>query len=271
MNFWPLIITALGVAIGVISIIQNPDKSSNSRIIKIGIGLICLLGILNYLSAMKKQEKSEELLRIELEDRASLQRSLESALKQLGNAAMERDKLLNLLGNVDSTVKDSNVFLYKYFSDKGASTTNLQKVYQLNLDASLAADNQLFEYSKLSYPLKSRIWYFKKPGDVGFNLSKIIPILEERGFKVEEKKAQLRNLETNALFYGNSVPDQNVKFVALLLIRAGVEIVWFGKTNNDGLIQIGSIGEEPLLNYRPWSVDEIVNSKNLKKIGNPQH
>lgn len=62
--------------------------------------------------------------------------------------------------------------------------------------------------------------YFQK--DVDGN--KVLNALKELDFQLLKGKAKIPNGETNAIYYGNKVDIESIKFVALTLVRAGVQL-----------------------------------------------
>lgn len=83
--------------------------------------------------------------------------------------------------------------------------------------------------------------------------------LRELGFNLTRGQANLPDLPTNAIWFGDDVSIEDVKLVAYTLIRAGVEIKAIRPFRNpDGKsrqIQVGS--DEDYLSREPLSVEEI--------------
>ena len=83
--------------------------------------------------------------------------------------------------------------------------------------------------------------------------------LRELSFDFKTGNPGLPDVPTNAIFFGDSVPIEAVKLVALTLIRAGVEIKYIrsfrDSTGRSSLIQVGS--RKDYIDKMPISVEEI--------------
>jgi len=95
-----------------------------------------------------------------------------------------------------------------------------QKIIE-SLNANNIIRNIVFNHE---FEISSRIivQYYPKSKDK----YKVVAALEEFGFEVNTKNSnpKLLNQKTNSIWFGKSVPIENVKLVAFTLIRAGVEI-----------------------------------------------
>lgn len=99
------------------------------------------------------------------------------------------------------------------------------------------------------------IEYF--PKDVDHNPEVVKNNLESMGFVVCLKEPRVRDIPTNAIWFGPGVPMAEVKLVALTLIRAGVNLRTIKpfaadavENEQDNLIQIGADAddaEDPIL------------------------
>ena len=100
--------------------------------------------------------------------------------------------------------------------------------------------------------------YFPKNVDAG----KVKAALSELGFTVTEPKAVVPDVPTNAIWFGSPVSLEDVKLVALTLIRAGVQIRRISPIPYDlpgkkdaALIQVGA--DTKFVNDPPLTVDAI--------------
>ncbi len=134
--------------------------------------------------------------------------------------------------------------------------------YTLNnaMNATPVRVNEVINANKFYYELLTNIdfnsvasiniEYF--PKDVDQEV--VISALKNVGFTIKTKQP-FNRLETNAIWVGNSVTIDEIKMVALILFRAGVDIISIrrfknGQGNKHKTIQIGSdpdlIGKSPL-------------------------
>jgi hypothetical protein len=96
----------------------------------------------------------------------------------------------------------------------------------------------------------------------------VVDALTQGGFHVEKQQRGERNpgLATNAVWAGNDVKVETAKFVALTLIRAGVEIKAIRRLPNGGgkranLIEVAS--DIDFKNATALTVAEVDNLKDL--------
>lgn len=156
--------------------------------------------------------------------------------------------LLNITTNTNQ-IPDLIKLLMKF----GYTAENAEKATPEKVNKVINA-NSLFNESLSKISLKStaqiKIEYF--PKDVDGNI--VNSILRNAGFDLV-KGIPMNNLKTNAIWAGASVSVDEIKFVALVLIRAGVDLVTIerfknGKGNKSRLIQIGAdpanLGKSPL-------------------------
>lgn len=84
-------------------------------------------------------------------------------------------------------------------------------------------------------------------------------------FKFTEGEPGIPDVGTNAIFFGDKVPIEDVKLVALTLIRAGVEIKYIrpfkNSTGRSLLIQVGA--GTAYVSKPPLSVEAITDAKNF--------
>lgn len=92
--------------------------------------------------------------------------------------------------------------------------------------------------------------------------------LRELGFELTSGQPNLKNVPTNAIWFGSEVPIDDVKLVAYTLIRAGVDIKIIRPFRNPGgskarLIQVGS--DAQYQSSSPLSVNEIQQAENFTR------
>jgi hypothetical protein len=120
-----------------------------------------------------------------------------------------------------------------------------------SLDATVALSKQLPSSGQTD------IQYFSKDIDK----SVVLQALQDAGFHFDQKKPQLPNDRTNAIWVGDPVPLSDAKVVALTLIRAGVQIqsimAFPVNSSNRGLHRI-QIGAYPRMDDKPvWTVEQV--------------
>ena len=105
--------------------------------------------------------------------------------------------------------------------------------FSLNVTESLNANNKIREVifdPRFKLSTGVTIQYYPKSKDK----YKVVPALEEFGFDVNTRSSNplLTDQETNAVWFGKSVPIEDVKLVTFTLIRAGVEIKFVIQAEN---------------------------------------
>ena len=141
-------------------------------------------------------------------------------------------------------------------------------VDQYSVQQSLTANQELQQAARLA-PRESRkavtVQYFPKNVDE----NKVESALTELGFTLDKKRAPVPGIPTNAIWYGTPVSIEDVKLVALTLIRAGVQIrairpfADYSPRRNAALIQVGA--DVAVVNDPPLSVEGIRDVSRLSK------
>ena len=131
---------------------------------------------------------------------------------------------------------------------------------QYSVQQSLTANQEIQQAARLA-PRESRkavtVQYFPK----GVDGNKVESALMELGFILDKKQAPLPGIPTNSIWYGTPVSIEDVKLVALTLIRAGVQIkalrpfADYSPRKNASLIQVGA--DVAVVNDSPLSVEGI--------------
>jgi hypothetical protein len=141
-------------------------------------------------------------------------------------------------------------------------------VDQYSVQQSLTANQELQQAARLA-PRESRkavtVQYFPKNVDE----NKVESALTELGFTLDKKRAPVPGIPTNSIWYGTPVSIEDVKLVALTLIRAGVQIrairpfADYSPRRNAALIQVGA--DVAVVNDPPLSVEGIRDVSRLSK------
>ncbi len=103
----------------------------------------------------------------------------------------------------------------------------------------------------------TKIQYFKKATDS----QKLAMALDDLGFAVSEETARTPR-ETNCIWYGSAVPDNDVKLVAYAVMRAGIDLKGIQPQN----VEIGfdpeviQVGHNPYLDEQPPFTPDILNT-----------
>jgi hypothetical protein len=96
----------------------------------------------------------------------------------------------------------------------------------------------------------------------GVDEEKVNQALRELGYQIDRPPARVADKETNALWYGSAVPDEDIRVVALALMRAGVKLREIAPIRDTlskrelPLIQVGAsrrVAEAPV-----WTVDRLL-------------
>jgi hypothetical protein len=133
-----------------------------------------------------------------------------------------------------------------------------KQVSAQTMESALAAESERERLALQREPEARRsitVRYYPKDVD----RDKVEGALRALGFTLQEGRPTLEDIRTNAIWFGESVPIEDVKLVAFTLIRAGVEIVTIRPFRGTGrkprIIEVGAdvqyVGKEPL------SVNEI--------------
>jgi hypothetical protein len=148
----------------------------------------------------------------------------------------------------------------------GILTTATGKISNNRLQQSLAADvarrQELQAIAKNPSPERPAIEYFTKDLDKEV----VTKALQESGLKFRKAPARVTDDPTNSVWVGDAVPLADVKFVALTLLRAGVQLravrrFHDGSGAKTHLIEIGAdraVDNSPVL-----TVEQIENMREL--------
>ena len=98
----------------------------------------------------------------------------------------------------------------------------------------------------------------------GLDEDKVDNALRELGYGIDRPAARVSDTETNALWYGSAVPDEDIRVVALALMRAGVKLREIGPIQDTvakrelPLIQLGA--SRRVVNAPVWTVERLLQS-----------
>jgi len=162
--------------------------------------------------------------------------------RALSESKKKEQKLYQLLLNITANtnqIPDLVTFLMKV----GYTAENAEKATPDKVNMVINANNLFNTYLPKMNPQSTaqiRIEYF--PKDVDGRI--VNSTLRNAGFNLSQKKP-VNNFKTNAIWVGDSVSDDEARFVALVLFRAGVDLVTIkrfenGKGIKAKLIQIGA-------------------------------
>lgn len=111
------------------------------------------------------------------------------------------------------------------------------------------------------------VYYPKQVEDAGA----VEAALRQAGFQVELRPARLADVKTGVVWAGDKVSVDVAKYIALTMVRAGVELKAVQRFENGGgakqyLVEIG--GDAALKDAPPLSVSDI---RNMSKLIRPAH
>lgn len=152
------------------------------------------------------------------------------------------------------TIKINTQMILKLVDSYGYSKENKKNISIDKLNVSEKADENIFQFEstlKTNENQHITIQYFPKD----FDGDRINKILASKEFKIQILSPK-NNLETNSIWYGNDVNINQVKYISLLLVRAGVNIKNIKKFSRKGVIQIGS--DPNYANKSNTKIEEII-------------
>jgi len=223
MNTENFIMPMLSLVIGVISLFTDPkDKRKRWLFRLLIIGLVLASGLeIFFRSKSEAQAQSElqwsqdrikQLISIVESFRRESKQSFSDITEMLSNFGWQKERLTS------------------------ASVEDVQESFKAEQERQLIASNATREQRR-----NITIQYFPKDVDK----EKVKTALRELGFQLQSGRATLPGMQTNAIWFGNSVPIDAVKLVAYTLIRAGIKIRTIQPFQEPGgrkakLIQVGS-------------------------------
>jgi hypothetical protein len=226
--------------------VERKEQEAKKRIIIFSIVPLVLALALLYFISSKVKERSSRLQEInhELSLKESKIKALNDSIQQLGKIAL-------------------NGFGYAASKLSGISDDELKN----SLNANWYIDH-FVKNKELSKGLFIR--YYPK----GADQEKIILALKQLGFtpvSITPREVMLR-IPTNAIWYGSHATLDDVKLVALSLIRAGVELKSIKPFNDpDGpkknAIEIGA--GTHYVQLKSYTSDKIIKAESLAQLNNP--
>ncbi len=173
--------------------------------------------------------------------------------------------LTTQIGNVEDSVSSVNEQLAMLGAELGLPKgKRLPESFYIALQAneSLAhlTTNELRKANQ-----KITVQFFPKDIDQELVIETLEGVLKGAGFLIKTGvgNPELRDVPTNSIWYGASVPDDSIRIVALALLRSGVKIRSIQPISNPThesktrLIQIGSYS--PVLDEPPYTVEQVNN------------
>lgn len=162
--------------------------------------------------------------------------------------------------SLEDSVKFLKTALPNALSDFGWSRDRISKT---NLDTkiveqSLQANIELKQFTSTTITGRRNITIQYFPKDV--DQRKVDDALQNLGFKLNQKQAVIADISTNAIWFGEKVELDDVKLVAYMLTRAGVQIrsIEFFRAptgRKASLIQVGA--SRFVVNDPIFTVDKI--------------
>lgn len=226
-----------------LSSVERKERAAKKRIIIFSIvPLLLALALLLYISA-KVQQRSVALTKInrEVSLKTNQIKHLNDSLFRLGKTAL-------------------NGF--------GYSKSQLSGISAKQIKASLDANAQIVQFlqtHQISPGIDIR--YFPK----GADQDKIISALKEQGFNpiIIPARENMQGVPTNAIWYGNNANLDDVKLVAMYLIRAGIalkSIKPFEKPDGPkrNAIEIGA--GKKYVDDKPYTIENVLQSHHFREL-----
>lgn len=223
MNTENVIMPMLSLVIGVISLFTDPkDKRKRWLFRLLIIGLVLASGLeiffRNKSEAQAKDElqwsrdRIKQLISIVESFRQESKQSFSDITEILSNFGWQKERLIS------------------------ASVEDVQESFKAEQERQLVASSATHVQNR-----DIVIQYFPKDVDK----EKVEAALRELGFQIQAGRANLPGMQTNAIWFGESVSVDAVKLVAYTLIRAGIKIRSIQPFQEPGgrkakLIQVGS-------------------------------
>lgn len=166
-------------------------------------------------------------------------------------AAKNKEReLLDILSNITSNTKQIPDIV-EMLKDFGFTTENAENATPKRINNALNANKIFKEYvSEINSKSASQVQIDYYPKDVDGPI--IFNAFEDAGFKIN-RKTPFNNLKTNAIWAGDSVTIAEIKVVALILIRSGVEIITIErfKSNKEIRSKLIQVGTDPTVLKKP--------------------
>lgn len=243
------ILPFLTLSIAIISLFVNPDKIITNadflkrpRITALLTLLIISTSITVYFSYIDSNEKKNEIQKNE--------ETISGLIDLLKDFRKETTEYFESLS--------SRLSSFGWLNPETAKIDDIEESIKANEYRNILSELDSVKQKDIT------VQYFPKNVDG----DKVIKAIEELGYKVEIGNTQIRDVETNAIWFGSNVKTDDVKLVALTLVRAGVKIKVIrpfrssGQRNN--LIQIGA--DALYENKNSLTVNEIVKTSKFERI-----
>ena len=242
------ILPILTLFIAIISLFVNPDKIKTPggffkrpKLLTLMVLLIISTSITIYFSFTDSNEKRNEIKKNE--------ETINGLIELLKDFRRETNEYFVSLS--------SKLSSFGWLKPEEARTEDIEESMKANEYRSILLD---LDSSKLK---NITVQYFPKNVDG----DKVTKAFEELGYKVEIGNTQVNNVESNSIWFGSNVKIEDVKLVALTLIRAGVKIKVIRPFKNSGtrknLIQVGA--DALYQNRNALTVNEIVQASNFER------
>ena len=238
MNFESVGIPVLALIVGFISLLINHHEKNKKNLVGllvVGLVATCALGVMSNISADETSDKQGT---------------------KIDELSKNNSKLITILSefknNTEVGLDDIITILDSWF-------INPNQISISKIKESVQADQQLKSLAAtMSETTNTKIKYYVKEVDNRL----VIDALASKGMSVDKGKANLEDDKTNAIWFGDEVSLDEVKYVALTLIRAGVDIRTIKPYSTEGkkinIIEIGS--DRQRKNNPIYSVTKIENT-----------
>jgi hypothetical protein len=231
------LLPAIALLSGLVSLQVDPQKEPRKKWILVAMLAISAVGtvlVSRHDDNVKQVQEDEANTNIDF-----LKKTVTNLTGQSQHISQTTDSVLLLLEN------------------SGVAKSTIRLVQQTQ--AAEVSRSAILEQTKSNnQQQKAVVWYFPKNVDG----PKVVAALEQGGFSVVQKSGNPLNesFATNAVWVGDNVTLDQAKFVALTLIRAGVEIKAIQRLRNgqgarSSLIEVGV--DQALQAAPPMSADTV--------------
>lgn len=237
------IMPIIAMVSGIISLYVDP-KDSQAKWIK---PLMLILAVFTAIGTIASSYHSSESAKVEKQELQNRINELKDQNKQL------MEKIKKIPDETAVIISKLQKFGFSYERAREATPQEIMQSKNANQKLILSqSSNQDIERRKAI-----TVEYFPKNVDPNV----VISALEQLGFKFKAGTANVKNIPTNAIWFGSNVSLEDVKLVAYTLIRAGVKIRTikpFREPSKDhwaSKIQVGADGDYK--DSPPLTVEQI--------------
>jgi energy-coupling factor transporter ATP-binding protein EcfA2 len=171
----------------------------------------------------------------------------------------EKKKLTESANSLRQQVVTSQAVAVQSFAVDKQQPEDARKIHQ-SFEA-LAHISAITATASPTYHSNTKIQYFKKATDS----PKLVAALNDLGFKDVSEGTASNPRETNAIWYGARVPENDVKLVAFALMRAGIDLQCIQPSVRIGP-EVIQVGHNPWVQDQPPFLPDVVSKTPLAQL-----